>query len=310
MTAYVLRRLLYAIPIFLGVTLITFLLFNVVGGDPAVTQAGKHATPEKIQEIRRELGTDRSLPEQYVFFLRQTVTFDFGKSWSAKRPVSSVIADGVVPSLSLALPAFFLETLLAVAFGLLCAFYRGSAVDYVTIVLTAAAVSIPSLAYIIFGQYFLAYEWKLFPIFGYQPPPLGIVFLGLPILIWIALTAGSEIRFYRTVMLEEMRQDYVRTAAAKGLRTSRILYRHVLKNSMIQVITRVVIAIPFLMLGSLLLEVFFGIPGLGYRTYDALNQGDQPVIKAMTVIGSLLYIVFSILTDVCYALVDPRVRLR
>jgi peptide/nickel transport system permease protein len=307
---YVLRRLLAAIPIFFGITLITFVLFHVVGGDPAVARAGKHATPKRLEEIRHELGTDRPLPEQYAKFLGQILTLDFEKSWATDRPVGTVLWEGVGPSLSIAGPGFLLESLFAVALGLFCAFYRGSPVDYVTIVVSVAAISIPSLAYIIFGQYFLAYQWKLFPIFGYEPLPSGIVFLGLPILIWVALAVGSEIRFYRAVMLEEMRQDYVRTAAAKGLPTSRILFRHVLKNSMIQVITRVVIAIPFLILGSLLIELFFGIPGLGHLTIDALTKDDFPVVKALTVIGSALYIVFSILTDVCYALVDPRVRLR
>ena len=310
MTTYVLRRLLYAIPIFFGITLLTFTLFNVVGGDPAFSRAGKMATPERLAEIRRELGTDASLPVQYGRFLREIVTLDFGTSWTTNRPVGSMLADGVFPSLSLALPAFLIEVLLAVALGLLCAFYRGSAVDYVTVVLTVAMISVPSLAYILFGHYYLGYQWKLFPIFGYESGPAGFVFLGLPILIWVALAVGSEVRFYRAVMLEEMRQDYVRTAAAKGLPTRRVLFRHVLKNSMIQIVTRVVIVLPFLILGSLLLEMFFGIPGLGNMTVEAIHTKDFPVVKALTVIGSVLYILFSIVTDVCYALVDPRVRLR
>lgn len=310
MAAYVLRRLLYGIPILLGITIVTFLLFHVVGGDPARMLAGKMATPERLAEIRRELGTDRPMLEQYGEFLWQTVTFEFGRSWQEKRPVSELILAGLGPSLSLAVPAFFLETVLALALALYCAFYRGTIVDRSIVVAAVAGISVPSLAYIIFGQYFLAFEWKMFPIFGYDRLPAGAAFLVLPMIIWVLLGLGSEVRFYRAVMLEEIQQDYVRTAAAKGLPTGRILFRHVLKNALIPVITRVVISIPFLMLGSLLIELFFGIPGLGNMTVEALNRSDFPVVKAFVVIGSVLYIVFSILTDVLYAWADPRVRLR
>jgi peptide/nickel transport system permease protein len=306
---YVLRRLLYGVPILLGITLITFFLFHVVGGDPALALAGKHATPERIAEIQRDLGTDRPLATQYWEFLGQAVTFDFGRSWATRRPVGDMLLEGVGPSLSLAVPAFAIETALALALALLCAFYRGTFIDRSIVVLAVAGISVPSLAYIIFGQYFLAYEWSLFPIFGWEPPPGGLVFLLLPGLIWILLSVGSEVRFYRAVMLEEIQQDYVRTAAAKGLPTRAILFRHVLKNSLIPVITRVVITIPFLILGSLLIEMFFGIPGLGSMTVDAINMSDFPVVKAFVVVGSVLYVLFSILTDVLYAAVDPRVRL-
>jgi peptide/nickel transport system permease protein len=309
MAAYVLRRLLYGVPILLGITLITFVLFHVVGGDPAIVRAGKHASPERLSEIRRELGTDRPLAVQYGEFLWQTVRFDFGRSWTTRRQVTDMLLEGAGPSLSLALPAFALETVLALSLALFCAFYRGSFIDRAIVVLAVAGISVPSLAYIIFGQYFLAYEWSLFPIFGWEPPPAGIVFLVLPGLIWVLLNVGSEVRFYRAVMLEEIQQDYVRTAAAKGLPTREILFRHVLKNSMIPVITRVVITVPFLLLGSLLLEMFFGIPGLGSMTVDAIHMSDFPVVKAFVVVGSVLYIVFSILTDVLYGVVDPRVRL-
>lgn len=310
MLAYVARRLLYGVPILLGITLLTFVLFHVVGGDPARMLAGKVATPERLAEIRAEIGTDQPLPAQYLRFLREVFTFDFGDSWQERRPVSELIVSGLGPSLSLAVPAFALETLLALALALFCAFHRGSVVDRALVVASVAAISVPGLAYIIFGQYFLAYEWKLFPIFGWEPLPAGLPFLLLPIVIWVLLGVGGELRFYRAVMLEEMGQDYVRTAAAKGLPTRRILFGHVLKNALIPVITRVVISIPFLMLGSLLIELFFGIPGLGNLTVEALNRADFPVVKAFVVVGSVLYILFSILTDVLYAWADPRVRLR
>jgi len=310
MFSYVLRRLLLAVPILLGILTFTFVLFHVVGGDPARQKAGKQATPKKLAEIRHELGTDRPILEQYGDFVLGAVTFDFGRSWSTERKVTEMLGDGVVPTLSLAIPAFFLETILAVSLALLCAYFRGTLLDRAVVVMAVAGMSVPSLAYILFGQKYLAYEWKLFPIYGFAPLPAGVVFLALPILIWVSLAVGGEVRFYRAVMLEEMGQDHIRTAAAKGVHPTGILFRHVLKNSMIQVITRVVMSIPFLLLGSLLLELFFGIPGLGALTVQAIGQSDFPVVQVFVVIGSVVYILFSILTDVGYALVDPRVRLR
>lgn len=310
MAAYVVRRLLYAIPILLGVTLITFLLFNLVGGDPVYLMVGKKATPEKQEEVRQEYGLGRPLHERYAKFLVSAATLDFGRSYATRQRVSDMILEGLGPSLAVTAPAFLISAILAVALGLFCAYFRNSFADVSVIVLATAAMSISSLVYIILGQYFLAHVWKLSPIQGYDALPGGIVFLLLPWTIWVALTLGADVRFFRTVMLEEIGQDYARTAAAKGLPPRRILFKHVLKNSMIPVITRLVIEVPFLFVGSLLLEIFFGIPGVGSLTVDALHRSDFPVIQAMTVIGAMLYIVFSILADVCYALVDPRVRLR
>lgn len=312
MGVYVLRRLLYAIPILLGVTLITFVLFNVVSPDPAVVLVGKGATPEKIAAERHRLGTDRPLHVQYVEFLEQIVKWDFGESWRVQKgtPVLDIIAEGAVPSLSLAVPAFLIELTLALSLALFCAYYRNSVADVATVIVTVAMMSVPALSYIIFGQYYVAHQWKMFPVYGYESGWAGLATLGLPILIWVALALGAEVRFYRTVMLEEMRKDYVRTAAAKGLSTKRVLFRHVLQNGLIPVITRVLVTIPFLILGSLLIERFFGIPGLGSITVDAVYQSDLPVLKAMVVIGSILLIAFNLLTDIAYAMVDPRVRLK
>jgi len=310
MAIYVLRRLLLSIPILVGVLTITFFLFNVVGGDPVYGEVGKNATPEKLQDKRHELGLDRDLHVRYGEFLWGALTFEFGDSWKTKRPVAEMMAEGVGPSLSLAVPAFLLEVLLAVSLALLCAYHRGSMLDRSVVVLSVAAMSIPSLTYILLGQKVLAADWKLFPVFGFEPLPGGFPLLVLPILIWIALTLGGELRFYRAVMLEEMQQDHVRTAAAKGVGPRGILFRHVLKNAMIQVITRVVMTLPFLFLGSLLLELFFGIPGLGSMTVEAIKKSDLPVVQAFVAVGATLYVAFSIVTDVCYALVDPRVRLR
>lgn len=310
MGTYVVRRLLHAIPILLGVTLLAFLLFYVVSPDPALVKVGKGATEEKIQEERIRLGTDKPLPVQYWDFLRNAARGDFGTSWKTERPVLEMITEGVGPSLALSAPAFVIELLLAISLALFCAYYRNSLADVATVIVTVAMMSVPALSYILYGQYYLAHRWKMFPVYGFEPGFAGLASLALPILIWVLLAVGSEVRFYRTVVLEEMRLDYVRTAAAKGLGTRRILFRHVLKNAMIPILTRVIVTIPFLILGSLLLERFFGIPGIGSLTVDAVNTSDLPVIMAMVVISAVLLIVFNILTDVCYALVDPRIRLR
>lgn len=317
MGAYVLRRLLHAIPILLGVTLITFLLFYVVSPNPAkllVSTKGlsQQEAEAKIAEESRRLGTDRPVIEQYGAFLGEILRWDFGESWRLQkgRSVLTMVAEGMGPSLTLAVPAFLLEILISISLALFCAYYRNSVADITTVIVTVAMMSVPALSYILFGQYYLAHQWKMFPVFGYQPGLAGLASLALPILIWVALALGGEVRFYRTVMLEEMRKDYVRTAASKGLSTRTILFRHVLKNALIPILTRVIVTIPFLILGSLLIERFFGIPGLGSMTVDAVNQSDLPVIKAMVVIGSVLLIVFNLITDVAYALVDPRVKLK
>ncbi len=317
MGAYLVRRVLHAVPILLGVTLITFLLFYVVSPNPArllVSTKGlsQAEAEQKIAEESRRLGTDRPIHEQYGSFLKEIVTWDFGSSWKLQkdRSVLSMVAEGLGPSLTLAVPGFLLELLLAVSLALFCAYYRNSVADVTTVIVTVAMMSVPALSYILFGQYYLAHEWKMFPVFGYQPGLAGLASLGLPILIWVALALGGEVRFFRTVMLEEMRKDYVRTAASKGLSARRILFVHVLKNALIPILTRVIVTIPFLILGSLLIERFFGIPGLGNLTVDAVAQSDLPVIKAMVVIGSILLIVFNLITDLAYALVDPRVKLK
>lgn len=310
MGTYLIRRLLHAVPILFGVTLISFLLFHVVSPDPAKVRVGKGATEERIQEERVRLGTDKPLHVQYVDFLKQAVTLDFGESWKTKRPVLEMVKDGVGPSLALAAPAFLMSLWLAISLALFCAYHRGSVADVTTMIVTVAMMSVPALSYIIFGQYYAAHRWRMFPVFGYEPGLAGMATLALPILIWVALSLGGEVRFYRAVVLEEMRQDYVRTAAAKGLGTRRILFGHVLKNAMIPILTRVIVTIPFLILGSLLIERFFGIPGLGSITVDAVTEADFPVIKAMVVISAYLLILFNLLTDLAYGLVDPRVRLK
>lgn len=308
--AYIFRRLLYVIPVILGVCAIIFLIFNVVAPDPALIILGKHATAEQVVEIRQQLGLNKPMLSQYFDIVRSAFTFDFGRSWSTKQEISEMIKAGAVPSATLSFPAFFISTVLGISISLLVAFYRGSMFDKVTVVGCVTLMSVSSLAYILFGQWFFAYKLGWFEISGYDYGfPYFIPYILLPAIIWVMLSVGPDVRFYRTIMLDEIYQDYIRTARAKGLSERVILFKHVLKNAMIPIITYVVIQIPFLILGALLLESFFSIPGLGSITLNAINSSDFPVIRAMTVLSAVAYIIFSVITDVLYTLVDPRVRL-
>ena len=310
MTAYAIRRLLYTIPILLGVCLLIFMLFNKVGGDPTYQMLGKHASAAQIQELRHDLGLDKSDLAQFGDFLKQVVTFDFGRSYATKQRISEMIWAGMPASLTLAIPAFIVETLLAIAIALLVSFFRGRWLDRSIVLMCVIGISVSALAYILFGQYVLAYWWGLFPISGYDQDLFQrFRYVALPALIWVVVGLGVNVRVFRTFMLDEVNQDYVRTARAKGLGEGVVLFKHVLKNAMIPVLTYVVIEIPFLITGSFLLESFFGIPGLGSITIDAIHNSDFPVIKAMTVIETLLFIVGSLATDLAYSGVDPRVRL-
>jgi peptide/nickel transport system permease protein len=308
---YVIRRLLYTIPILLGVCLIIFVLFNVVSPDPTLIMLGKHATAKQMVELRHELGLDRVWYLQYFDIVKSAFTFDFGRSWSTKQEIIEMIKRGAIPSLTVSFPAFFISTIISVAISLVVSFYRGGRIDRFVVFLCVALMSVSSLAYILFGQKMLAYDLGWFEISGYESGfPAFVPYVLLPIVIWIVLSIGPDVRFFRTVMLDEVYQDYVRTARAKGLTETAILFKHILKNAMIPIITYVVIQIPFLILGALLLESFFGIPGLGGITLVAIDSSDFPVIKAMTILSAVAYVLFSVLTDVLYTLVDPRVRLK
>jgi len=307
---YILKRVLYTIPIILGVSLIIFILFNVVGGDPTDVMLGKHATIQQKIDLRHELGLDQPLPMQFLDYLKQVFTLDFGRSYATKQKVSHMISNGAPASLSLAAPAFFIETLLAIILALFVSFYRGHIIDRTIVILCVTGMSISALAYILFGQYFFAYKLGLFPISGYSDDPIErFRYVALPALIWVVVGLGLNVRVFRTFVIDEVGNDYVRTARAKGLAENVVFFVHVLKNAMIPIITYVVIEIPFLITGSFLLESFFGIPGLGSITIDAINNSDFPVIKAMTTLGTLLFIFGNLLTDILYSLVDPRVRL-
>lgn len=310
MLKYALRRILYMIPILFGVTLICFILFNVAGGDPAAQAAGKYATVEQIETIRAQLGLDKPLPIQYFNYLKQILTFDFGRSWSTHQKISEMFVSGIGPSLSVTLPAFMLALLITIPLSLFLGFKRDTVVDKGAMVTCLALISISSLVYILAGQYFLAYKFGLFPISGWDSSITGRwEYTMLPIIILISLSLGTYILLFRTIFIEEMSKDYVRTARSKGLSNKIVLTKHVLRNAMIPIITLVVLQVPFLILGSLLIESFFGIPGLGGLLVNAINNADFPVIKAMIVILTILYTTFNLISDLLYAVVDPKVRL-
>ena len=325
MIAYLIRRILYAIPILIGVNLLTFALFFVVNtpDDMARMQLGmKRVTPEAIEKWKQQRGYDKPLmfnaeaagPEKLtdtIFFQKSAsmFVFDFGYSDDG-RSISREIFTRMLPSLVIALPTFAVGLLLYVTFALLMTLFRGTLLDMAGVTLCVLLMSISSLFYIISGQFLVSKMWHWVPISGYAGGVDSLRFLLLPVLIGVLGGIGSSSRWYRTIFLEEVGRDYVRTARAKGLSELRVLFRHVLKNAMIPILTGVVAVIPLLFMGSLLTESFFGIPGLGSYTIDAIQAQDFGVVRAMVFLGSALYIVGLILTDISYTVVDPRVRLQ
>ena len=323
MLAYLVRRLLYAIPILIGVNLITFALFFVVNtpDDMARMQLGvKRVTAEAIEKWKAERGYDKPLfvnagaggagmLTDTIFFTKSARMFvgDFGRAEDG-RDITREIASRMGPSLAIALPTFVLGLFVTVSFALLLAFFRATYLDFWGVVLCVAMMSISGLFYIIGGQYLISKLWRLVPISGYGGGLDAWKFLILPVAIGVVSGIGSSTRWYRTIFLEEIGKDYVRTARAKGLSEITVLFRHVLRNAMIPILTGVVVVIPLLFMGSLLTESFFGIPGLGSYTIDAIQAQDFAVVRSMVFIGSVLYIVGLILTDLSYTLVDPRIR--
>jgi peptide/nickel transport system permease protein len=325
MIAYLIRRILYAIPILIGVNLLTFALFFVVNtpDDMARLQLGiKRVTPEAIEKWKEQHGYDKPLLfnaraegtdklTDTIFFDKSAsmFAFDFGYSDDG-RSISREIVTRMGPSLSIALPTFIIGLVVYVSFALLMTLFRATALDIAGVSLCVFLMSISSLFYIIGGQFLVSKLWHWVPISGYGDGINSFKFVLLPILIGIAGSVGASSRWYRTIFLEEIGKDYVRTARAKGLSELRVLFRHVLKNAMIPILTGVVVVIPLLFMGSLLTESFFGIPGLGSYTIDAINAQDFSIVRAMVFLGSVLYIVGLILTDISYTIVDPRVRLQ
>jgi peptide/nickel transport system permease protein len=319
MLAYVIRRVLYAIPTLIGINVITFALFFLVNtpDDMARMQLGqKRVTPEAIQKWKAEHGYDKPLFynrgsfTDTIFFEKSVrlFAFDFGYA-EDNRDIANEIRSRMGPSLALAVPVFLIGLAVNITFALGMAFFRATYLDLWGVVLCVAMMSISALFYIIGGQYLISKLWHLVPISGYAGGLDAAKFVVLPAAIGIVSGLGAGGRWYRTLFLEEMTRDYVRTARAKGLPEASVMFRHVLKNAMIPILTGVVAVIPLLFMGSLLSESFFGIPGLGSYTIDAIQAQDFAVVRAMVFIGSVLYIVGLLLTDLSYTLVDPRVRL-
>lgn len=425
MRRYITRRLLQMIPTLLGVLLITFVLFNVVGGSPAAMALGKNASPESLEEFDEARGFNKPLlaglwaptraapdwpsgtatgsvtrlageaftvplafplrggtvyrvalaltasaatdavwswgatnrvpvqvgagpqrlvlefrtgsdglrrdsprlvagapvtvhacvvrrrmrhwlDSQFVHFLGQVARLDLGVSVAANQRVTTLLRQGVGPSLLLTIPIFAGGLVLSVALALLCAWQRDRLLDRLLVVTAVILMSVNYLVWIILGQFVLGYRLHWFPIWGFE----SWRYLLLPVCIGVVSGLGANLRFYRTVMLDEMYRDYVRTAVAKGAGTGAVLFRHVLPNAMIPIITSTVIAIPFLYTGSLLLESFFGIPGLGGMSVDAINSADVDVVRGIVLVGAVLYMAANLVSDLCYAWVDPRVTLR
>jgi len=311
MIAYVVRRLWQMLPTMLGVVLLVFVLFNWVGGDPAFILAGKMANAESIANIRRQLGVDQPYYVQLWIFVKQIASFDFGLSWATGEPVSHIIATRLGPSLTVLLPLTLLETLLGIALALAVAFVRGSLTDRAVMIACTVGMSVSILVYIIVFQYGLAYKLGLFPVQGWGESFWEnlLRYATLPVLIGLAVSIAPTLRLYRSFVLDEVGQDYVRTARAKGLGERRVMWVHVLRNAAIPIITHVMANLPALLIGAFLLERFFGIPGIGREVILAVERSDFPVIKAITVYVAAATMVFNLLTDLMYQAVDPRVQL-
>lgn len=324
MIQYIIRRLLYAVPLLIGVNVLTFVLFFIVNSpdDMARMQLGqKYVTEQAVQNWKRQRGYDLPLlwnaqergserMTETIFFQKSVglFLFDFGISDSG-RNIGADIKQRMWPSLALALPSLLVGLLVNISAALLMVLFRNSYLEVGGIVLCVILMSVSSLFYIIGGQFLIGNLLKLVPISGYDDGLNAIKFLILPVLISVVSGLGSEARWYRTLFLEEVEQDYVRTARAKGLSEIRSLFSHVLGNAMIPILTGVVVILPLLFMGSLILESFFSIPGLGSYTIDAINRQDFAIVRAMVFLGSVLYILGLLLTDISYTLVDPRVRL-
>ena len=323
MSGYILRRLIYGVFVLIGVNVLTFALFFFVNtpDDMARAQLGaKRVTPEAVEKWKQERGYHKPLflNEKLSGFERVTETvffdksvklfaFQFGES-DQGRNIGYDISTRMWPSLVVQLPAFLIGLLVYISFALLMAFFRATILDFWGVVLCVLMMSVSTLFYIIGGQFVFGKLWNLVPISGYNGGFDAIKFLALPVLIGVISGIGGNARWYRTIFLEEINKDYVRTARAKGLSEARVLFRHVLQNAMIPILTGVVVVIPLLFMGALITESFFGIPGLGSYTIDAIGQQDFAIVRVMVFLGSVLYVIGLIMTDVSYTLVDPRVR--
>ena len=319
MLKYVLRRIAETIPTTIGILLLTFVLFNVVGGSPAEVVLGKNATAEAVAAFNHKWGYDKPLifgdcsdcsivrlfDSQFFNFVAGICKGDFGYSIENQEPVMEVLKHGVGPSLSLTVPILVGSVIVALMLALLAAAMRGGWVDRAVLLFSAVLMSVNYVIWVLAGQFFLSYKAGIFPVWGYG----NAFYLVLPVFIGVFSSLGPDVRFFRTAILDEVYKPYVLTARAKGLSGWTIMTRHVLRNALIPIVTYVSLSIPYLFTGSLLLESFFGIPGLGSVSINAIHSSDMAVVRAVVVLGSLLYQFVNLVTDVLYAFLDPRVRM-
>jgi peptide/nickel transport system permease protein len=312
MAAYIIRRLWQMVPTLLGVLLLVFVLFSLFGSDPSVILAGQNATPEQIAAIRQQLGLDKPLYVQFGIYLKQVVTFDWGRSWATNEAVSNLFASRLPATLTVMVPILVLDTLLALPIAMFVAYRRGSLTDRSIMVATTIALSISFLVYVIVGQYVFAFQLGWFPVQGWSDSVAKnlLTYAPLPVLLAVAVGLAPQTRLYRSFLLDELGHDYVRTARAKGLTEGTVLFKHVLRNAMIPILTNIGLALPGIFVGSFLIEVFFSIPGIGREVLLAVNRSDYPVIQAVTVYLAVLTMVINLLTDIAYKFADPRVVLK
>jgi peptide/nickel transport system permease protein len=309
MFAYLLRRIAQMIPTLAGVILLVFFLFKYFGGDPAEILAGLQASPAQVASIRHQLGLDKPVLDQLWIFVQQVLTFDWGRSWTTNESVAHIFTTRLPATLTVMIPILVLQLGLSIAAGMAVASVRGSLTDRAVMILTTVALSISFLVYVIMGQYVFAFRLGWFPVQGWSHSVWTnlLVYTPLPVLLAVLVSLAPETRLYRSFFLDEMNQDYVRTARAKGVPERTILFKHVLRNALIPILTNVATQLPGVFIGSFLIEVFFSIPGLGREVYNAVNRSDYPVIEAVTIYLAVLTMLINLTTDVLYKLVDPRV---
>lgn len=309
MASYLIRRIWQMIPTLVGVILLVFLLFKYFGGDPAEILAGLKASPQQIASLRQQLGLDKPVSEQLWIFVRQVITFDWGRSWTTNEEISNIFRTRLPATLTIMMPILVLDVVLGTICGMAVAYVRGSLTDRAVMVITTLALSISFLVYVIVAQYVFAFRLGWFPVQGWSNSFWTnlTVFTPLPVMLAVLVGLAPSTRLYRTFFLDEMGHDYVRTARAKGVAENKILFKHVLRNAMIPILTNIATQLPNIFIGSFLLEIFFSVPGLGREVYNAVNRSDYPVIQAVTVYLAVITMVVNLLTDVLYKVVDPRV---
>jgi peptide/nickel transport system permease protein len=312
MWAYLIRRLWQMVPTLIGVVMLVFFLFKYFGADPAVILGGLNATQEQVAAISAQLGLDKPWYVQLGIYLKQIVTFDWGRSWATNESLANLFATRLPATLTVMIPILILDTLVALPIAMWVAYRRGSLSDRTIMVITTVALSISFLVYIIIGQYVFAFQLGWFPVQGWSDSTLTnlLTYVPLPALLAVMVGVSPQTRLYRSFFLDELGHDYVRTARAKGMRENVVLFRHVLRNAMIPILTNIGYSLPGIFVGSFLIEIFFSIPGLGREVYLAVNRGDYPVIQAATVYLAMLTMLINLATDLLYKLVDPRVVLK